>query len=293
MSTRKAFITRHPVLSFYVLTFAISWGGFLAVIGGPGSIPGDSEHVARVTPLAMLAWLVGPSISSLVMTGLTYGREGYRALLARAFRWRVGAGWYAVALLTSPLLLLAILVPASQVSAAFLPAIVTTDDLAGLLLFGFVVGLIGGGILEELGWTGFATPTLRRNGVVFTGLLVGVLWGALHLPVFFWLAGSSLGLLPPPVWFPVRGIDALVGVLVAFRVLMVWVYEQTESQLLASMMHASFAASAFILSRAALAGTAFLVYCVASSTATWAIVGAVALFKAGRLARPRLRVRVA
>ena len=38
------------------------------------------------------------------MTGLVYGRAGLRDLLTRMTRWRVGARWYAVALLTAPLL---------------------------------------------------------------------------------------------------------------------------------------------------------------------------------------------
>jgi len=36
MTTISAFIKRHPVLTFYVLAFAISWGGILIVVGGPG-----------------------------------------------------------------------------------------------------------------------------------------------------------------------------------------------------------------------------------------------------------------
>jgi hypothetical protein len=36
MTTTKAFIVRHPVLTYFALTFAISWGGVLLVIGGPG-----------------------------------------------------------------------------------------------------------------------------------------------------------------------------------------------------------------------------------------------------------------
>ena len=33
MSTIKTFIKRHPVLTFYAVVFAISWGGFLMVVG--------------------------------------------------------------------------------------------------------------------------------------------------------------------------------------------------------------------------------------------------------------------
>ena len=63
-----------------------------------------------------------------------------------------------------------------------------------LLLIGLVVGLVTG-IFEELGWTGFAIPRLRlRYGVLTTGLIVGVLWGAWHF-LIFWEATLS-GALP-------------------------------------------------------------------------------------------------
>lgn len=42
LTSVKTFIKRHPVLSYYVLTFTISWGGVLLLVGGPGSIPGTS-----------------------------------------------------------------------------------------------------------------------------------------------------------------------------------------------------------------------------------------------------------
>ena len=41
----KAFIKRHPMLTYYVLTFAISWGVVLLVIGASGGIPGTSEQL--------------------------------------------------------------------------------------------------------------------------------------------------------------------------------------------------------------------------------------------------------
>ena len=93
MTTIKAFIKSHPLLSFFALTFAISWGGMLLIIvaGGTGGYP-------------MLAWVAGPPVAGILLTGLLYGRAGFRDLLARMTRWRVGARWYAVALLTAPLL---------------------------------------------------------------------------------------------------------------------------------------------------------------------------------------------
>jgi membrane protease YdiL (CAAX protease family) len=49
---------------------------------------------------------------------------------------------------------------------------------------GLVVGLLVP-FFEELGWTGFATAELRkRHGVLATGLIMGLLWGAWHVPLY-------------------------------------------------------------------------------------------------------------
>jgi hypothetical protein len=53
-------------------------------------------------PFVVLAMLAGPAVSGLVMTGFVSGWADLRDLLARLVRWRVGARWCAVALLTAP-----------------------------------------------------------------------------------------------------------------------------------------------------------------------------------------------
>ncbi len=46
MKTIKVLIERHPLLSYFALTFAISWGSILFVVGvGPGGFPGTEEQV--------------------------------------------------------------------------------------------------------------------------------------------------------------------------------------------------------------------------------------------------------
>src|SRR5262245_1907804 len=188
MRAIKAIIKKYPVLIYYAMVFAISWGGVLLLIGGPGAIPGNDEQVARLAPLVMLVWLAGPSLVSILLTALVDGRAGLRQLLTRICRWQVEARWYAMALMTAPLLYLAVLLALSLISPEFLPGLLTTSEKASLLLFGLVWGLIGGGFLEELGWTGFVVPRLRlRYGVFTTGLIVGVLWGAVHCSVILWM----------------------------------------------------------------------------------------------------------
>ena len=288
MKTIKAFISGHPLLSFYALAFAITWGGLIMAVGGPSKILGSPELLGTRFAFVMLAWLAGPSVASVLMTGVVNGRKGLRDLFARMTRWHVGARWYAVSLLTAPLLVTAILFALSLSSPDYLPTILTTSDKGALLLQG-IVGTFVGGIFEELGWTGFATPTLLRRmryGVLATGLFVGVLWGVAHLPLYYWGASGDLSgafLLAVVAanvlaWFP------------PYRVLMVWVYDRTESLLLAMLMHGSATGSLVIL--ASLAGMALFTFLLAFGAVLWVVVGAVALAKGGRLSRqPRQLLR--
>jgi membrane protease YdiL (CAAX protease family) len=294
MNTIKAFVKSHPVLSYFALTFAISWGGILIVVGGPGAIPGTKEQVETLLPIAILAMLAGPPIAGILLTGLLYGRTGLRDLLTRMTRWRVGARWYATALLTAPLSMMAAVLALSITSPEFLPAIFTSPDKTTLLLMGIVPGLTAG-FLEELGWTGFAIPRMRlRYGVLSTGLIVGVLWGAWHiLTNGLWASDIASGALSLAIFLPAYLITFLVGQLPAYRVLMVWVYDRTGSLLVAMLMHTSLTASTFILQPLAISGAALLVVTLAYAAAAWVVVAGVAVANGGHLSRVLSRRRVA
>lgn len=266
------FIKRHPVVTYFALAFALSWGGVLLVIGFDG-IPGTPEQTETLFPLVYLAMLVGPSVAGILLTALVQGKAGLRAFRSRLLDWRVDARWYAVALLTAPVVTTAVLLALSFISKDFLPGILVSDDKMSLLLFGLGVGL-GAGVFEELGWTGFAIPHLkRRHGVLASGLIVGLLWGAWHLLVNIWGAGDSAGSIPLAVFLPV----ILLSCLPVFRLLMVWVYDRTESLLVAMLMHASLTTSVLVLGPLALSGTALLTYNLALAAALYLVAGAVAM----------------
>jgi hypothetical protein len=159
--------------------------------------------------------------------------------------------------------------------------------MATLLLTGIAVGLLVG-FCEELGWTGFAIPRLRRRyGVLTTGLIVGLLWGAWHFLVFrerdsFSAAfGLALVLVRLFSWLP------------AYRVLMVWVYDRTGSLPVAMLMHASLVAGQFILFPMALTGVNALTYILVWAAALWGVVAAIAVANRGQSLQQPLRTRMA
>jgi membrane protease YdiL (CAAX protease family) len=202
----------------------------------------------------------------------------------------VGARWYTAALLPGPLLVAAVLLALSLVSPVFLPGIVTTDDRVALLLFGLAWGLIGGGLLEEFGWTGFAVPTLRlRYGALATGLIVGLLWGAWHFLIAFW-ASSALAGEQSLATFVAGFLAFYVVALPAYRVLMVWVYDRTASLLVVMLMHAFLSASTLILQPQTTAG--HLTWNLILAAALWVVVAAVAVANRTQLERGRIgRIR--
>ncbi len=93
-------LRRHPLLGYFALAFAISWGGILLILAS------RQFDLSPMQPLEggliLLAMLLGPSVSGLLCSALVDGTAGMREISRRALHWRVAGSWYAVALLTMP-----------------------------------------------------------------------------------------------------------------------------------------------------------------------------------------------
>jgi membrane protease YdiL (CAAX protease family) len=264
------------VLAYYLLVFAISWGGILIVLG-PGGFLGTAVTAQTQLFVGGPISLLGPSISGLLLTGLIYGKPGLRRLLSRLLKWRVGLGWYALALLTAPLLNLV-----SLLALSMTPGILTADDKVGMLLTGIAYGFGSSPFFEELGWVGFATPELRKRfSVLETGLIMGLLWGLWHFPIFSASALASTSI--PPALFLA---SILFTWLLPYRVLMVWVYDHTHSLFLSVLMHVPIVAGQFILSPANPTSEQIVFRTLVFTASLW---GLVALIYA--LSRGALKVR--
>jgi membrane protease YdiL (CAAX protease family) len=241
-----------PLVAFFVLTFAITWGlgGCFALF--PAQFEALFGEISNTNPLFFVA-VYAPSVSALIVTAYTGGISGLRELLNRLLRWRVGLRWYLTVFLGVPLLLL---------GSAALSAWFSGKSLEfgpkdwRLALYALLIPLVTdpGPLGEELGWRGFALPRLlERWSALSASLILGLIWGLWHLPAFFF---SGL----PQSQFSLPAF--LVGT-VALSVLMTWVFQNTRgSVLLAVLIHwlfnandiprGSFPAVAVVLTVAAL-----------------------------------------
>lgn len=277
----RARVRRHGVLAYFVLTFAISWGAIVAVFGlGPIT----SEQLATQGAFLYVALLLGPSVAGVSLLGLVSGKEGLAELGRRLLAWRVGLRWYAIALLAAPLSIIPVLLVLSLIPG-LIPDVFTIDGLGSRLLTGVGAGLVVA-LCEETGWTGFAVPRLReRSSVVASGAILGLIWGAWHFPPF-WESDTFA----QPVAFGLL-LARLFSWLPAFRVLMVWVHDRTQSLLVVILMHASLVATQFVLvAPFDFEGTGAVVYILAWAALLWGVAGLVTVEHERAARRPGPRV---
>jgi uncharacterized protein len=204
-------VKRHPIITFFVLAYALSWWGVILY-----TINHDLPPVASF----------GPFLAALVVLAITHGKAGVLGLLKRMVRWRVGPAWYAAALglpvaITLCATVLNVLLGAQAPSAAEL------GGWSGLLPTFFILLLIPGfgGAWEEPGWRGYALPQLQTGrSALFASLILGVLIAGWHLPLM--VVGQV----------HYSDIVTIMGAVVVFN----WVFNNANgSVLIIMLMHAT------------------------------------------------------
>jgi membrane protease YdiL (CAAX protease family) len=212
----REMLIRRPVLSFALLAIVPTWAvqfTFLAM---------GWEFFPAL--LAEIVFLVG---AATVVTAAEGGRAAVKRLFAGTVRWRMGAGWFAVAGFAIPLVTLALAAGSGSLRT---PAGGWLAMVGGYLLMAFVLGAVLGNVWEELAWTGFVQRRLmERHGLLGGALLTAIPFALIHLPI----SATS--------W------PALIVLVVAapfFRYLFGMIYLDTRGSILAvGITHASFNAS--------------------------------------------------
>lgn len=207
------------LLAFFVATFVWSWSlwGLATRLDLPGGLSDGLVVAGRF----------GPTLAAIGVTLLATGRGGLVRLLAPVRRWRAPASlWLTVTLGPVAVVLAAIGLAASLGT----PAGEFNDPTTAYLIVPvFVVILIAGGPLgEELGWRGFALDLLQeRIRPVGASLVLGVVWGLWHLPLF--LDASQVQASLP--------LGLYLGQTTATAVIYTWVWNRTRSLPLVLVLH--------------------------------------------------------
>jgi uncharacterized protein len=167
---------RSSLLWFVGLAFVWSWtlwglGSLLPLTGVGGE-------------MATIAGRFGPTGAAFALAVAIGGRRGVRELLAPLSRWRAPAHLWAITLLGP----VAVVLSAIALTAAMgeRPGTFNDPATAYMVLPAFVTILVVGGPLgEEIGWRGFALDPLQvRAGPVLASVVLGMVWGLWHLPLF-------------------------------------------------------------------------------------------------------------
>ncbi len=224
------FMRRHPLRCYFFLAYAVSWLGWLPLVlsqNGLGLLP------FHLPPLAILGGALGPIGSGFLMTAMTSGKVGVRQLLRRFLLWRVGVQWYLFALLGIPALMV---VGVSPIPPGMLAEFRVSALFSTLLQYVglFVVQFFISPLAEEPGWRGFALPRLQEGyGPLKGTLLLGLLWGCWHFPLFLMPGydGAGTGLFGVALPF-----GAFVVSAVAMAIIITWVFNHTRGSLLLVMM---------------------------------------------------------
>lgn len=209
-----------PLLTYFALVFTITWGIGAVCLFAPGVLPKTLLHgPATANPLFYIAVYV-PTATSLALTAIFDGAAGLRKLLARLIPWRAGVHWYLIVLVGYPVFELI----AGQVAGLFGAAQGHIPNW-GHFYYALIPALATdpGPLGEELGWRGFALPRmLERWKPLPATLILGLIWGAWHLPAFF-IAGLPQNRM---------AILALVAGTVLVSVIDTWIFLQTKGNML-------------------------------------------------------------
>ena len=201
-------------VAFFVVTYLVT-----ALLWLPILRSGESLSAAMASPLVLPLFFgsITPSLVAFVLAGIEGGTAGVGQLLGQAGQWRFGIGWYAVAIFLAPLIWVVSLAVALLLGGR--GPEVRLDFLVPVAAIG-----------EEFGWRGYALPRLQdRIGALWASLLIGVIWGAWHLPYF-----NDPSIHPLPFWFD---FGLFVVVLVSESVLATWIYNSTRGSVLATMVY--------------------------------------------------------
>lgn len=246
-AVERTFIQRHSVSLFFVLAFALTWMIQIPlVMDARGMLP---FHVPDI-----FQFLQGPmpGIAALIMAGVVSGRAGIVDLIKRVGRGRVNLVWYVIAIVGTGVVYTAAVFASTLLGSPMptLPAL-SLSLVAGVLIQMTIYLVFN---WEDIAWRGFAATRLQATqSALVTAIILGVVEGLFHIPLFF--APTSSQASSPFLSFMLLSIAGVV--------ILNWVFNSTRgSVLLAMLFHAAANTWTDVVPIPAGTGTAWTVWAV-------------------------------
>lgn len=205
---------------YFAICFAFSWCVWIVpLLASKGAI-----HLAQ----GEMFWILvlgsfGPFIAAFTTLAIQGGWPSVRDFALRAVQLRIGIGYLLAAVFLIPLIGLA---AAYLHSAQGGPPFSFTVSPAHLPMLYVMLFFLGGSCAEEFGWAYAIDALQQRTNLLAAAVLLGVIWGCWHLPLFF-IAGLSQSFMP--FW-------AFLIFTVSQRVIYTWGYEGTRKSIFTTLL---------------------------------------------------------
>lgn len=239
MKTIKSIINKHPLFSFFLLAFALSWILWIPLMYGHFKLgwtswEGNSWKNYK-TMLGILGSL-GPALSALIITYLLDGKTKVQSLLKSVVLWKFNIFWWLLVLygwwlLCSVLAVVLNLSETQNVLQNFLYSLINIPAMMFILQLPLLIGIFG----EEVGWRGFALPKLlEKYNPIIASFILALPWILWHAPLFVfqeWRGNSSL-------------FDFFLNyflLVIPLTLIFTWVFQKTRGSLLfVILLHKSY-----------------------------------------------------
>ncbi len=233
----KELVKKHPITSFLVLNYLISWSflypSYQLILKNDG-----------ITPLALIGFIgaYGPTIAAIIIQAII-NRKGLKPLFRKLVMVKYGIPLY-VFVIFFPILLYLIAHLIGILSFDGDGSFTLLAGLAGIPTW-FLLALPFGPMGEELGWRGFMLPRLmEKYSIIQSTILVGLAWGVWHLASFTFPGAAIPSFLPVNIW------TVLLYFINTIALSMVYTYVHLKtggSVFMAILLHAFFNAASNIV----------------------------------------------
>lgn len=196
----KTIFTKYQLPLFFLLSYLLSWWAILP-------LQGNLPH--------------GVAIAAAIVIALALGRIGLHEWWGRLTNFR--AGWL---FLIGPAIVVGFMLAATVINLLLGATVVNPPQFSVMIVGEFV---LLGGMWEELGWSGYALPTLQKrfaktpNGSLKATLMLTIFRSIWHLPLIFWARW-------PMPWYDI------VFYTIAMQVTISWLYNKSKGSVPAVML---------------------------------------------------------